>query len=670
MSICAQTQDPPSIKLIARAQEKQIALRWAITDPILWKQTNKSGFILEKYIAIRKGKRLDKSVKIMTKTLKAEALENWESIATKNDHAAVIVQALYGESFQVEGGGELVSIVNQSQELEQRYAFALLAADMNFEAAQKAAWGFVDTEVYPNEKYVYKIKAIDYDESQLKSSAVVIGLDDYEVLPSPNELGAIFGDRNAIVSWEYEAFKNIYTSYHIERSSDGKNFNRINKQALVNMNDTPESPAKRMFYIDSLPENHQKYYYRVQGVSSFGELSKYSKNVSGVGKPNLLVTPRITNVDFTSEPNEALINWEFPESAENQVRKFQLLRADIDAGPYTTLIDSIATQLRTIKYSDLESTNYLKIKAIGVGHQQYKTSASKLVQPIDSIPPVAPIGLEGKIDTLGIARFHWKKNTEKDLSGYKVFRGFKANEELSPLNNVVILKERFVDTLDVKNLNQKVYYQVIAVDKRFNHSEASELLILEKPDIIPPTPPVFKDFDVQNAKVNFTWVNSSEVGAKQLLFRKEINDESSWKLIYETISDTKFEDMEVVANTTYQYRMKAVDKAGLSSSFTTPITVKVTDNSPNEIIKEINANAYKDNQVIELFWRADHQQVFEYSLYREKNGQPAVMLKTLPANLKTYTDQNVQPNNTYKYFIRATLKDAKFSNMKNVEVKF
>lgn len=663
----------PRVKILSRVQEHQILLRWAVDQAVAWKKTNTNGFVLEKYLFSKNGERLSQPQKLWSKPIKADPLETWQDIVEKDNYAAIIAQAIYGDSFDVEGSqGELADIVNMVQENEQRFSFALLAADMNFEAATKAGWGYTDTEVRTNEKYVYKIKAaIPEEQLTIKNSAVLAGLQDYEPLPAPVDVQGVFGDKNAIITWEYQLFKNIYTSYNLERSQDGKHFIPLSKEPLVNLNDRPNVPAKRMYYIDSLGQNDKNYYYRVNGISPFGEYGKYSDTISGQGKPVLPYTPRIRDFKFTNNPNEAVIIWEFPKEGEEVIRKFRLNRADKDSGPYSVIIDSIPPSQRKITYSELEPSNYITVTAVGRTPKQQKTSFSALVQPEDSIPPATPIGLEGEVDSLGIAHIHWKMNEEKDFLGYRVFRRFTAKEEPSQLTVSPIAINQFTDTIIIKNLNAKVYYQIVAVDKRFNHSDKSEVLQLEKPDVIPPTSPVFSKYKIEKGNVKLTWINSSEENVTHILSRINITDGSSWKAIYKT-TDTirQFTDKNVAANKTYKYTIKAIDKNGLESLPSTSLTINVIDVTPPKLIKELNFNVYRENNYIELFWRADNSKIIEYTLYKQTNDNVPTTWRILPASIKQTVDQAVNPNQTYTYHIRATLANGAFTKIRKVEVKF
>jgi len=663
----------PTVRILSRVQKNQILVRWAVDQPIAWKKTNSSGFILEKYLFSKDGQRLVTPEKLWQKNIKADPLETWQDIVAENDYAAIIAQAIYGENFQVDGSqGELADIVNLSQEVEQRFSFALLAADMNFEAATKAGWGFVDTDVKQNERYVYKVKsAVSITELTIKSTAVLAGLSDYEPLPAPIDLQGIFGDENVILTWEYALFKSIYTSYNLERSEDGQTFTPISKEPLVNLNDKPNAPAKRMYYIDSLAQNNKPYYYRVNGISPFGEKGTYSDTISGVGQPILPFTPRISDFKFTEKPNEAIIIWEFPEEGEEITAKFQLNQAEKDSGPYKVVVDDIPVTQRELTYSELEPSNYFTITAVGKRPKQQKTSFSTLIQAIDSIPPAIPVELVGKIDSLGIARFHWKQNEEKDFLGYRIFRGFTEKEEPSQLTVSPIGLNKFVDTVEVKNLNSKVYYQVVAVDRRFNHSQMSEVLVLEKPDVIPPTAPVFSNYKVEKGKVKLTWINSSEENATHILSRKNRTDNSHWKEIF-TVTDTiqQFTDKDVEVDKTYIYAIKAIDKSGLESLPSSPLTINVIDLRPKNLIKEINFNVYREDNYIELFWRADDSKIAEYTIYKQENDKDPTTWRIVPVTIKRLTDKAVNPNGVYTYHIRATLTNGKYTQVKKVEIKF
>ena len=666
-----------NVQILARVQKDKVLLRWAATTANAWKKTNKSGFILEKYVLSRYDKRLPSLEKVWEKNIQADAIETWQEIVDKDNNAAIIAQALFGESFFIAGGseGQLADIYNLVNENEQRFSFSLLAADMSFEAAKKAGWGFEDTDVKLHEKYVYKIKPAIIESAskaiEIKGTATIASIKDYEPLPAPIDFQGIFGDKNVILTWEYQLFKTIYTSYNLERSEDGINFTPLSKEPLVNLNDKPEAPAKRMFYIDSLANNTKTYYYRVNGISPFGEKGLYSKIISGEGKPILPYTPRVFDVELTKNTNEAIITWEIPEKGEILVEKFQLLIAPVDKGPYIVAVDNISPQQRKLTYTKLQASNYVKIKAIGKDPKQEKTSFSTLIQPLDRIPPAIPTELKGKIDSLGIVHITWKENIEPDFLGYRVFRGFLKNEEPSQITVSPITQNSFVDTVTVKNLNAEVFYSIVAVDKRHNHSEKSEVLILEKPDVIPPTAPVFSGYKIKEGKVIIEWIPSSEEKATHVLLRENLTENKEREIVFSTNDSVRqYMDTKLKSNNRYRYHIKAIDKSGLTSLPSTSLTIEMVNLVPKEYIRGLNYVVNRETNHIELFWRVNKDEIAEYTIYKQlKERQPRTW-RILPANIKTVIDKEVSPNEIYIYHIRATLKKGGYTKVKTIEIKF
>ena len=80
-------------------------MRWAAATPLVWKQTNRCGFRLERYTVVRDKKILDTPErKILGEGIfRPRPLEAWKDRIEENDNAAIVAQALYGEDFQLTG---------------------------------------------------------------------------------------------------------------------------------------------------------------------------------------------------------------------------------------------------------------------------------------------------------------------------------------------------------------------------------------------------------------------------------------------------------------------------------------------------------------------------------------------------------------------------------------
>lgn len=665
----------PEIAVMARATKGKVRLRWAATTGSAWLKLNAYGYRLNRYTLKREGVRLQQPERhVLKDTLKPEPLVAWEALALESDHAAILAQALYGESFVVDGNKDanaLLRIINKSQEAEQRFAFGLFAADLNFKAAVKAGLGYEDTTVKVGESYLYTIEShvpkalLDIE----KGKTLVAVKPTYEPLPAPVDVFIKGEDKAMLLSWDHQLFKTLFVGYFVERSTDGTTFTRLNKSPLVNMNDKPEKPASRIIFVDTIPQNSKTYHYRITGINAFGEQSPPSKVVRAKGYKKLSETPHITSHNVA--PNGTVtLNWTFDVEKENDITGFNLIRANSNKGPFETLKTAIAKHKRQAQVKLVQPSNYFKVVALGSQNQK-TTSQAAFVQTVDSIPPIAPIGLKAKVDSTGIVALVWAKNTESDLLGYRVFRANLATEEYVQLTQSPIPTENFQDQVALKSLNSKVYYKVVAVDQRFNNSPYSETLEVKKPDIVPPSSPVFKTYKVQDGKVLLSWAPStSKDVVKHSLFRKNLSTASApWESLFVTATASSYTDTNVTAKQQYRYAIFAEDDSGLMSAPSTPVTITAL-NSKNStaLIKKTTGIPDREQKHIVLNWKLAPT-VTQLTVYKAKNGAKPVIYKQYMVLKTALIDAQVNPGNTYTYTLKALSADRTVS-LKTITVSY
>jgi hypothetical protein len=664
-----------SVKVNARAQKDKILLRWAVNTPIGWRNSHKSGFMVTRFTVLRNGKILAKPEKILLtpKPLLPEPLDSWIDLAQKDNYAAIIAQSIYGENFEVSGANEgpLSKIVNTAEELDQRYTFALYAADMSFEGALKAGWGLVDNNVKPNEVYTYQISV--FDNPKVKSGPFAIGLKNYSPLPEPTDFNAIPDDKKILLSWDYASFKSIYSSFMVEKSSDGVNFSPISKTPLVNMNDKANHPSMTMYYIDTLSVNDKTYQYRLYGISSFGEKGQVTKPIAAKGIAALVTVARLINYQIESS-NSVNLEWEYPKEAEGFIQGFEINLAEKDKGPYKVVSTGLLPSDRKFECKDLFPSNYFTVTVVGKNNQRL-TSQSMLVQPIDSIAPAKPIGLEGTIDSLGVVRLKWKANQEKDLLGYRILKANNKDEEFVDIYHKSYVGNDYVDkTVSLKMSNSKVYYRIAAEDKRFNISETSEILILEKPDKIPPAAPIFKDYDVKEGKVYLKWIRSYSDDVVSYSLRRREKGQEKWEEIKQ-ISDTlqDFIDDKTENRKTYQYAILAKDKSNLWSSLDhSTVTVTVLDFTPIKTISFLQGLPERDNKKIVLSWDyvKSKDKVVGLSIYKNIKGEAPTLWKELLGDVFTLEDHDLKINLEYEYHFSPTLQSNTPAKVESITILY
>lgn len=669
------SQSKSAIVLVnARAQKDKILVRWAINSPTEWQRAHKKGFVVNRYTIKRDGVLLQVPEKVVltSKPLLPAPLEKWMDIIQKDNNAAIIAQSIYGESFQITDAkeGKLSKIVNIAAELEQRYTFALYAADMNFEASQLAGWGLVDSEVKSNEVYAYQVSV--FQTPKVQNASYVVSLKDFEPLPVIADFTAIPDDKKIMLAWDYETYKKIYTSFMVEKSENGIDFSPISKTQLVNLNDNPAKPSRTMYYVDTIANNNKTYYYRLYGTSPFGEKGQLTKPITVKGTTTLIASPRITNYQIETD-NSVTLEWEYDAIHEENISHFEVNLSDKDNGKYAIVSDKLLPNTRKFKYKNLEPSNYFKVSVIGKNNQKL-TSQSMLVQPIDSIPPAIPIGLEGKIDSLGIVKLRWKPNAEKDLLGYRILRANNTKEEFVDIYHKSYSKIEYQDKVSLKMSNKKVYYRVVSEDKRHNMSKPSEILVLVKPDKIPPTAPIFKDYESKNGKVTLKWIRSYSDDVSSHTLRRRLVGQQKWDDILQ-INDTiqqEYSDYKVEKDKTYQYAILARDDSKLWSNIENSIiTVQVQDFLLNKVITNFIGLVDRENKNITLSWNyISKEKVNSVSIYKNIVGQPPTLWRELSSKSNVLIDTSLKMNTQYEYHLNLTLKSNAPAKIESIMMEY
>lgn len=672
----AKAQEAPSIQVISRALQNKVLLRWAVDEPFAWKKANEQGFLIERSTISRNGEAVlpIEKKKLLSAPLKPKPLGDWETIAVNDQNAAVIAQALYGDSFETTTpDNDLGAIYAVSDELNQRFTFALLAAEQNFEAAKFAGWGFEDSTVIPGEKYLYTISVASTPDNQttINKGTIYTSVDEFEELPKPIGFIGTYEDRRVILRWNFHLLQQLYTSYSIERSEDNKNFEQLNGVPIFNTQEDKGGKSSSLSYTDSIP-NNKPFYYRIKGKTAFGETGPSSEIISGKGMKKLEYYPRIYKKEIPTDTT-AVLYWKFDEKGNQLIKGFEVRRGNNDRGPFETVKTNIAPTERQTTINGLKRINYYTIVALGENGVE-GSSYTAMVQPVDSTPPAPPVGLTAAMDTLGILKMKWNKNTEQDLKGYRIYKSNNPDVEFTEVTKETFVGETFIDTIPIKNLNEKIYFKLKAEDQRYNRSLFSKMLVVDKPDVTPPSPPVLKNYEITNKGVQLTWIPSSSSDvASHIVFRKNNSNPSNlWQELTKTAksSDSIYLDESLSIAGSYSYTIIAKDNASLESTPTNVLTVVWNGKEITE--KDIKFSGVVDRELrfINLTWKVKVEDIIEYRLYRGIKENSLKLYKTLDGSSKGYNDINLEINTNYWYGLQVVLTGGRTTLIKTINLKY
>ncbi|HAP59811.1 MAG TPA: hypothetical protein DCR93_10020, partial [Cytophagales bacterium] len=502
------SQTNGEVAVIGRAQPGKILLRWAPTKSAGWVYANQYGYTLERITMFRNGEAVVPVERVVLGISRPAPEAEWEPLI-ENDYAAVAAQALYGETFELSQNydEDIMQIVNKAQEQDQRWSFALFAADQDYQVAQMCGLAFTDEGVRPGEQYLYQVYAnIPPLIYPLDTGSVYISLEDYAPLPQPREVSGVFGDGAVLLRWNRVFFEETYNSFIIERSEDGgQSFYEISEDPLVNAY-VEENPNARYYYkLDSI-ENGKNYAYRIRGLTSFGEKGPPSDTIRGVGVPTIETRAQITGHEIL--PNGAVaLSWAFDKPTEVLIDGFVVERSPQANGPFVPVSPLLGKSTRFYQDDAAMGATYYRV-SLKADDNVVNPGFPYLVQPEDSIPPAIPVDLTYTLDSAGAFALTWAQNTEPDLQGYRIYQSNFENSEFVQITQEPVSQAQWLDSLNLKTLTRTQYYQVAAVDVHNNTSDRSAILRVEKPDVVPPIRPVFQPPTADSLGIHLQWVAS------------------------------------------------------------------------------------------------------------------------------------------------------------------
>lgn len=638
------------VKVIARATKDSIMLRWAPVNYESWRLGLKNGYIVERYTMVKDGKlQANKKKIILTgQPVKPSVLSVWEKLADTDDYAGIAAQAIYGDDFDVQvQGSPVINIFNRASVQQNRYSFALFAADHSSDVARAMGLWYTDRNIVKGEKYLYRVYFAGIDNSKNDTAFVFTAVDEMVPLQKPVFSEIEGNDLNIALSWRGPGGRNSYTSFELQRSDDGgSTFFTLNSSPLINTYET-SSADDQNFYMDTISRNNFRYVYRVRGTTPFGDKGPFSDTISASGKEKLKEVPHI--IKHFSNSQGVTLKWEFSSKSEDQIRNFQILRStesNKDFKPVSNFIDKKAREFTDAKPL---GTAYYLIEANGKNGEKLM-SFPVLVQLIDSVPPLPPLGLTALADTSGKVLLKWNANREQDIYGYRIYRGNSANEEFSQITVRPVQDTFFVDQIKVKTLSKKVYYRLMAIDQRQNHSPLSEVFEIKRPDIVPPASPVVTNISSSPDGICITWIlSTSEDVVRQLVLRKAST--SDWeKLGVCSDSIDKFCDTTALPGAIYQYAVQSEDESGLRSPVGVILSGKRQESQPKLMLI---GKGNQSNSTINLSWTGVSGNG-RFILYRAEGEKPLSTYQAFPNTQNSFTDKKVSPATQYRYLVKYT----------------
>jgi len=665
-----------SIHVIARASLDSVVLRWAPDSPAAWIKSRKAGFSITRAKIDTLVEFDSTSIELLNEEpITPWSLETWEQrVPEDNDFALMAAEALYGERFVLEplsGNNPIEALRNAADELNNRFGFALLAADNDLMAAEGLGLRYVDRNVEEGATYIYTVSLSEADTTFFVNSGTeVVDIKSVELPPPPLDLSAESGEGSIMLSWR-ELPNEAYSGYYIYRSSDGGNtYKKMNEEPHFFMTGEQPDGTNIVQFVDTSAVNYQRYHYQVRGITPFTELSQPAE-VLAMAKD--MTPPPVPAIQMPEEVGQTAIRvtWTYPDTV-GDLEGFYISRSSHHTFESSESLMEEPLPAYTRSFVDSTAnmgTPWYFVIAVDTAGNAIP-SFGAYGELIDKIPPSVPTGFSGEIDSTGIVSLKWNLGPETDLKGYRLLYANDPTHEFSTVTSMIVRDTTFIDTITVKTLTKSIYYKIAAIDQRFNQSEFSEILKLERPDVVPPNPPVFSDVSVTDTSVVLNWYPSNSKDLHyHVLYRKLDNVASEWDSIASFSTQSfSYTDTAVVKRTTYRYRIQAVDSAGLASKFASTVQARPYDKgilSP-PTLTAARYDSTENKVVLEWDYQKDIKENHFFILYRSPFGSPPVTLKAVEGNKRSFEDQSVVMGNRYQYAVKIKTRNGKQSEKSNV----
>jgi fibronectin type 3 domain-containing protein len=652
-----------NIALLCSPRPDSILLRWAPVDVETWRLGNRYGYVVLRYTLLKGGRLTEDVVKtvLTPEPRKPAPVELWEPLAESDKYVGIAAECIFFANPEGTGGNPH-AVARRYREEQNRFGFALYAADHSLAAARLSGLYMADRSARADEKYLYRVYIAAPDtETPSDTASVFTGAAEYQPLPAPLELNAAWGDKSVELWWNVLYLNHHYNSYVVEKSTDGVSFAPLGGNAVVQASDEGVV-AGYAYKTDSLENNRTRYYYRIRGVSAFGETGPPCKAVSGTGRLPIAQAPVIVGNEVIDNRSVRL-QWSYPDEMNEYIAGFNIYRSAAPNGVKDKLPQRLGASDRSFVDDAPELTNYYLISVFN-DEQELLSAMPAYAELVDSIPPAPPAGLWGTIDSTGRVYLHWARNTEKDILGYRIYKANRPDFEFVLAHPAVVTDAAFVDSVNIKTLDSKAYYKLMAIDLRQNQSAFSELLGLDKPDVIAPVSPVIRGVEAQKKALAVTWVNSSSTDVvRHHVFRQAPGDTAYLPLA--VLAQTgevyaSFADKTALAGKTYRYRITAEDHVGLRSAPSKPMAGKMEAHT----VESIRLKAQAQTEGIVLKWTvSSDKEALRVLIYRSVDGAPLQLYGNAAGN--SYTDREYVPEKSHTYRIKVVYSDESASSLSN-----
>jgi uncharacterized protein len=509
-----------------------------------------------------------------------------------------------------------------------------LAAIFDNQTAKHLGIFFEDNAVIAGKRYSYKL----VDSQSGKEISVLNGLVAGEIPLAPKSIKAVQEKQNVKMSWETNE---DFMGYNVYR--DGV---KINAEAVMaNL----EKSGYKSEYIDAnvVQGSHT---YIVKGITMLNTESHASAEIKIEVKD---ATPPSVVKGFKAERknDEVVLSW--LASPDKDLAGYHILKSTDKGKTFKRINAQMIPETKFVEKLDETAFGSFQYQVEAVDrHGNASKSIPASVFAPDHNAPAMPKEVTSKSEP-GKITLSWRSNSEKDLAGYRIYRGLKDDDEneMLLLNVTPQAQTTFVDTFNEK-AGTKFVYKVTAMDKSFNESPQA-VVWAQLPDVVPPQAPFLREVKFENGQVNLKWdaVHTDVILGYDVY---QIYEGREMKLNTEPVNAASFSSV-IRERGQLEYYIKAIDSAKLVSKSSNKLVVATAEGR----VETIRLSATQDVTSKKVQLRIDGvlpNDVAEVKLFKRK-GEAGFVRTPFVFSERGFTDENTELGNIYEYFVEVITVD-------------
>jgi fibronectin type 3 domain-containing protein len=533
---------------------------------------------------------------------------------------------------------------------KQAYADYTLSMAAVYDNAMARHMGifYEDTSVEKGKKYQYRLVQSASQKELAVSSEMGLG----DTYPAPTEFKSKQEKQDVRFDWKAGE---LFISYNLYR-----NGSRINTDPIL------ANLEGKTYLVTYRDENLKPgtYKFTVKGMTFLNTESQPTAEITVEVKDQ---TPPSAIKGFKIERKGTEVAMQWSASTDKDIKGYHIYKSDDKGKTFKKLTDQ-PIDARTSQYKE-------KLTAGNFGSFQYYVEAmdqagnttpsvKAAVFVPDNQAPEIPKSFVFKSES-GKISLSWTANNEKDLAGYRIYRGLADDDQNSMLllNVTPQMATTYIDTFP-KKAKTKFIYKVSALDKAFNESPKASAWI-QLPDIEPPAAPVLMEPTLSGNEISLQWsAVLTDAVAGYDVYR--VIDGNKTKINTAKITGVNFTDKGPAQKGLYQYYVTAIDSANLESRPSNKVYINTAAGKINDVKLLLAQDARTKKVQIEI---AGVEPAFVQSvkLYR-KDGDTGFQVVPYAYKPEPTVDETTEPGKIYEYY--AEIIDIGDQKMKSEIVNF